>query len=76
MTGEDDLIVGGQVRTGTIGLTSQDEVSTLMTRRYIVHAGKSVLIIQIFIDEVDSLFSTRSSGDHEVTGMMKAEFMT
>ncbi|KAI9634920.1 P-loop containing nucleoside triphosphate hydrolase protein [Dioszegia hungarica] len=30
----------------------------------------------IFIDEVDSLFRERSSGDHEVTGMMKAEFMT
>ena len=32
--------------------------------------------VQIFIDEIDSLFRERSSGDHEVTGMMKAEFMT
>lgn len=31
---------------------------------------------QIFIDEIDSLFRSRSSNDHEVTGMMKAEFMT
>jgi SpoVK/Ycf46/Vps4 family AAA+-type ATPase len=31
---------------------------------------------QIFIDEIDSLFRERSAGDHEVTGMMKAEFMT
>ncbi|WVQ96631.1 hypothetical protein IAU59_003736 [Kwoniella sp. CBS 9459] len=30
----------------------------------------------IFIDEIDSLFRERSSGDHEVTAMMKAEFMT
>ena len=31
---------------------------------------------QIFIDEIDSLFRERSAGDHEVTSMMKAEFMT
>jgi hypothetical protein len=31
---------------------------------------------QIFIDEIDSLFRERSTGDHEVTAMMKAEFMT
>ncbi|KAJ9117906.1 hypothetical protein QFC20_000187 [Naganishia adeliensis] len=30
----------------------------------------------IFIDEIDSLFRSRSNNDHEVTGMMKAEFMT
>ncbi|ORX37299.1 putative ATPase of the AAA family [Kockovaella imperatae] len=30
----------------------------------------------IFIDEIDSLFRERSAGDHEVTSMMKAEFMT
>ena len=30
----------------------------------------------IFIDEIDSFLKERSSGDHEVTGMMKAEFMT
>jgi len=30
----------------------------------------------IFIDEIDSFLRERSSGDHEVTGMMKAEFMT
>ncbi|EIW73450.1 hypothetical protein TREMEDRAFT_59618 [Tremella mesenterica DSM 1558] len=30
----------------------------------------------IFIDEIDSLFRERSAGDHEVTAMMKAEFMT
>ncbi|KAL7423000.1 mitochondrial dynamin GTPase Msp1 [Cryptotrichosporon argae] len=30
----------------------------------------------IFIDEIDSLFRERSANDHEVTGMMKAEFMT
>lgn len=30
----------------------------------------------IFIDEIDSFMSTRSQGDHEVTAMMKAEFMS
>ncbi|KAJ3735941.1 P-loop containing nucleoside triphosphate hydrolase protein [Lentinula guzmanii] len=30
----------------------------------------------IFIDEIDSFLRERSSGDHEVTAMMKAEFMT
>ncbi|UZJ56311.1 hypothetical protein CBS101457_005631 [Exobasidium rhododendri] len=30
----------------------------------------------IFIDEIDSFLRERSSGDHEVMGMMKAEFMT
>ncbi|EJC98483.1 AAA-domain-containing protein [Fomitiporia mediterranea MF3/22] len=30
----------------------------------------------IFIDEIDSFLRTRSQGDHEVTAMMKAEFMT
>ena len=30
----------------------------------------------IFIDEIDAFLRERSSGDHEVTSMMKAEFMT
>ncbi|KDN37536.1 putative MSP1-intra-mitochondrial sorting protein [Tilletiaria anomala UBC 951] len=30
----------------------------------------------IFIDEIDSFLRERGTGDHEVTGMMKAEFMT
>lgn len=30
----------------------------------------------IFIDEIDSFLRERRSDDHEVTGMMKAEFMT
>jgi SpoVK/Ycf46/Vps4 family AAA+-type ATPase len=30
----------------------------------------------IFIDEIDSFLRERSQGDHEVTSMMKAEFMT
>lgn len=30
----------------------------------------------IFIDEIDSFLRERGKGDHEVTGMMKAEFMT
>ncbi|KAL5482374.1 MSP1 [Sanghuangporus weigelae] len=30
----------------------------------------------IFIDEIDSFLRQRSQGDHEVTAMMKAEFMT
>ena len=30
----------------------------------------------IFIDEIDSFLRERGRGDHEVTGMMKAEFMT
>lgn len=30
----------------------------------------------VFIDEIDSFLRERTSGDHEVTGMMKAEFMT
>jgi SpoVK/Ycf46/Vps4 family AAA+-type ATPase len=30
----------------------------------------------IFIDEIDSFLRERAKDDHEVTGMMKAEFMT
>lgn len=30
----------------------------------------------VFIDEIDSFLRERSSGDHEATAMMKAEFMT
>jgi SpoVK/Ycf46/Vps4 family AAA+-type ATPase len=30
----------------------------------------------IFIDEIDSFLRERTKGDHEATGMMKAEFMT
>jgi SpoVK/Ycf46/Vps4 family AAA+-type ATPase len=30
----------------------------------------------IFIDEIDSFLRERNRGDHEATGMMKAEFMT
>ncbi|TBU23045.1 AAA-domain-containing protein [Dichomitus squalens] len=30
----------------------------------------------VFIDEIDSFLRERTKGDHEVTGMMKAEFMT
>jgi ATPase family AAA domain-containing protein 1 len=30
----------------------------------------------IFIDEIDCFLRERGKGDHEVTGMMKAEFMT
>lgn len=30
----------------------------------------------VFIDEIDALLRTRRSGDHEATGMVKAEFMT
>ena len=30
----------------------------------------------IFIDEIDSFLRERAKGDHEVTGMIKAEFMT
>lgn len=30
----------------------------------------------IFIDEIDSFLRERATGDHEVTSMMKAEFMT
>ena len=30
----------------------------------------------IFIDEIDSFLRERSKGDHEVTAMMKSEFMT
>ncbi len=30
----------------------------------------------IFIDEIDSFLRERASSDHEVTAMMKAEFMT
>lgn len=41
-------------------------------RRCLPHTAFS----KIFIDEIDSLFRSRSSNDHEVTGMMKAEFMT
>lgn len=37
---------------------------------------KNLTNFKIFIDEIDSLFRERSAGDHEVTAMMKAEFMT
>ncbi|KAI5868611.1 AAA-domain-containing protein [Durotheca rogersii] len=30
----------------------------------------------IFIDEIDSILGTRRSGEHEASGMVKAEFMT
>jgi hypothetical protein len=30
----------------------------------------------VFIDEIDSFLRERTKGDHEVTGMLKAEFMT
>lgn len=30
----------------------------------------------VFIDEIDCFLRERGKGDHEVTGMMKAEFMT
>ncbi|OCH87341.1 AAA-domain-containing protein [Obba rivulosa] len=30
----------------------------------------------VFIDEIDSFLRERTKGDHEVTGMIKAEFMT
>ena len=30
----------------------------------------------VFIDEIDSFLRERATGDHEVTSMMKAEFMT
>ena len=30
----------------------------------------------IFIDEIDSIFRERSRDDHEVTAMLKAQFMT
>jgi hypothetical protein len=30
----------------------------------------------IFLDEIDSFLRERSKGDHEVSSMMKAEFMT
>jgi ATP-dependent 26S proteasome regulatory subunit len=30
----------------------------------------------VFLDEIDAFLRERSKGDHEVTGMMKAEFMT
>jgi SpoVK/Ycf46/Vps4 family AAA+-type ATPase len=30
----------------------------------------------IFIDEIDSIFRERSRDDHEMTAMMKAQFMT
>ena len=30
----------------------------------------------VFIDEIDSFLRDRSRNDHEITGMMKAEFMT
>lgn len=30
----------------------------------------------IFIDEIDSFLRSRQSNDHEVTAMMKAEFMS
>lgn len=30
----------------------------------------------VFVDEIDSLLGTRTSGEHEASGMVKAEFMT
>lgn len=60
-------------------------VSTLTNKWYgesnkLVHAlfslAKKVQPAIIFIDEIDCFLRERGKGDHEATGMMKAEFMT
>jgi SpoVK/Ycf46/Vps4 family AAA+-type ATPase len=60
-------------------------ISTLMDKWFgesqkLVNAvfslAKKVQPCIIFIDEIDSFLRERSKGDHEVTAMMKAEFMT
>ncbi|CCA75135.1 probable MSP1-intra-mitochondrial sorting protein [Serendipita indica DSM 11827] len=60
-------------------------VSTLTNKWYgesnkLVHAlfslAKRLKPCIIFIDEIDCFLRERGKGDHEVTGMMKAEFMT
>lgn len=60
-------------------------VSTLTNKWYgesnkLVHAlftlARRVKPCIIFIDEIDCFLRERGKGDHEVTGMMKAEFMT
>lgn len=60
-------------------------VSTLTNKWYgesnkLVHGlfslAKRVRPCIIFIDEIDCFLRERGKGDHEVTGMMKAEFMT
>lgn len=60
-------------------------VSTLTNKWYgesnkLVHAlfslAHRVKPCIIFIDEIDCFLRERGRGDHEVTGMMKAEFMT
>ncbi|PVF99537.1 putative MSP1-intra-mitochondrial sorting protein [Serendipita vermifera] len=60
-------------------------VSTLTNKWYgesnkLVHAmfslAQRIKPCIIFIDEIDCFLRERGKGDHEVTGMMKAEFMT
>jgi len=60
-------------------------VSTLTNKWYgesnkLVHAlfslARKVQPAIIFIDEIDCFLRERGKGDHEATGMMKAEFMT
>jgi len=60
-------------------------VSTLTNKWYgesnkLVHAlfslARKVQPAIVFIDEIDCFLRERGKGDHEVTGMMKAEFMT
>ncbi|KAG8823999.1 hypothetical protein FRC18_010601 [Serendipita sp. 400] len=60
-------------------------VSTLTNKWYgesnkLVHAlfslARRLRPCIIFIDEIDCFLRERGRGDHEVTGMMKAEFMT
>jgi len=35
-----------------------------------------MLLLQIFIDEIDSLLRNRGQDNHEVTSTIKAEFLT
>jgi SpoVK/Ycf46/Vps4 family AAA+-type ATPase len=60
--------------------------ASMLTNRWFSESGKLVAGVFslarktqpsiIFIDEIDSFLRERTNGDHEATGMMKAEFMT
>jgi SpoVK/Ycf46/Vps4 family AAA+-type ATPase len=43
--------------------------------RAVFSLARKVQHAVIFIDEIDSFLRERQASDHEVTGMMKAEFM-
>ncbi|TFY63816.1 hypothetical protein EVJ58_g3022 [Rhodofomes roseus] len=68
------------------GATFINIVASVLTNKWYGESNKLVAALFslarktqpsiVFIDEIDSFLRERTKGDHEVTGMMKAEFMT